>query len=535
MPNKATMRIAFRTDASLLIGTGHLMRCLALGQALRTLGADITFVMRDLGLDCATQLRAAGFAARQLPQPDAADTASVTEAGADAPAHAVWLGVQATRDAAEVIAALRDHSRWDWVIVDHYALDAHWHRPVAAALGARIAVIDDLADRELAADLLIDHNLAEPNHHQKYAGRLTAATALLGGPRFALLNSTYATAPRCKPSAAVRSIGIFLGGTDPAGLSATALRACREVACFHGPVELVTTRANPRHTELHALVQQWPDTRLTLDLPDLAAFFARHDLQVGAGGGANWERCCIGVPTLALIGAPNQLAVVPQLERLRAVAAVLSGAVPTAEAIGTALRALIDDAPRRTELAERSRALVDGRGSMRVAMRLAADQLCVRPATAGDSEFMHRWRNHPATRAVSRSTQDIAVGDHQRWLARTLADTQRLLLIGEVGGRPVGVIRFDRRGDHEAEVSLYLDPDLHGLGLGTALLREGEHAAAAWAARGSAGPLAFTATVLDDNMGSRRLFEAGGYLFSGRDGHKPVAAASSTCVENSAT
>ncbi len=527
------MRVALRVDASASMGLGHLLRCQALARTLRTLGAEISFVTRDLGLDSAGRLEAGGFNVYRLPRPEAlvADPATRSEA----PPHAAWLGVSAARDAAETIDALRDRSRWDWVIVDHYALDAHWHRPVAAALGARIAVIDDLADRALAADLLIDHNLAEPDHRHKYAGRLAAATALLGGPRFALLDSTYTDAPRCEPGAVVRSIGIFLGGTDPAGLSATALRACREVAGFHGPVELVTTRANPRHAELHALVQQWPDTRLTLDLPDLTSFFARHDLQVGAGGGANWERCCIGVPTLALIGAPNQLAVVPQLERLGAVAALPAGMAPTAEAIGRALRTLIDDAPRRNGLAERSRALVDGRGSMRVAMRLAADQLCVRPATADDSELMHRWRNHPVTRAVSRSARDIDFEDHQRWLRGTLADMSRLLLIGEVGGCPVGVIRFDRRDDHEAEVSLYLDPDLHGLGLGAALLREGEHAAAAWAARAGAGPLAFTATVLDDNAGSRRLFEAGGYLFSGRDGHKPVAAAPSTCVEHSAT
>lgn len=521
------MRIALRVDASATIGLGHLLRCLALAQALRTLGVEACFVTRDLGLDSAACLQAAGFSVHRLPAPGA--TAAAAAPGA-AP-HAAWLGVPAALDAAETIAALRTTAPCDWVVVDHYALDADWHRTVAAATGASIAVIDDLADRPLAAALLIDHNLAEPDHRRKYGDRLPPGAAILGGPRFALLGPGYAEAARCVPGAEVRRIGIFLGGTDPVGLSAVALQACREVAGFRGAVELVSTRANPRHAELQALAATWPDTTVTLDLPDLAAFFARHDLQVGAGGGANWERCCVGAPTLALIGASNQLAVVPQLERLGAVAALPTGVAPTVQTVGHALRALIDDEAQRVALAARARTLVDGHGAMRVALRLGAETLRVRPANAADSQRMYRWRNHPATRAVSRTAQPIDYADHQSWLARTLTEPQRLLLIGEIGPQPVGVIRFDRLGGDTVEVSLYLDPELYGLGLGTALLRAGEHAASAWSKQSGRGAPAFAATVLAGNDGSRRLFEAAGYTFGDSHGHKPAAVTPSTCVE----
>jgi UDP-2,4-diacetamido-2,4,6-trideoxy-beta-L-altropyranose hydrolase len=514
------MEVALRVDASATIGLGHLQRCLALAHALRALAVGTVFVTRDLGLDSAARIAAEGFAVRVLPAP--LPGMDPSELGA-LPPHAAWAGVPVLQDAAETVAALRTGrgSMPDWVVVDHYALDGVWHSAVAKASGTRLAVIDDLADRSLQADLVIDQNLADPDVRTKYRTHVDPGTALLGGPRYALLGPTYADAPRCSLHDTVRSIGVFLGGTDPAGLSELVLRACRENAGFAGAVELVTTRANPRHAALRALAERWPHTTVLLDLHDLAEFFARHDLQVGAGGGATWERCCVGAPTLALVAAANQLAVIPQLVHQGAVAALPPGVVPTAEAVGRELLKLLADAPRRRALGERARTLVDGLGARRVALRLAANLLLVRRTRAADSTRMHRWRNDPANRIVSRTTSSITLDEHQEWLARALADSKRLLLVGEVGPSAVGVIRFDRLDDNALEVSLYLDPMLHGLGLGTALLVAGENAAREWAGLG----LRFEATVLDGSTGSRRLFESAGYRFDGTRGHKPTSAA----------
>ena len=280
----------------------------------------------------------------------------------------------------------------------------------------------------------------------------------------------------------------------------------------------MTSRANPRHADLQALGHAVADTTVSLDLPDLADFFARHDLQVGAGGGANWERCCLGAPTWRWWARTNQLAVVPMLERWEPWRRLPAGDAPAAEVIGRALRALDRNAPRRAALAERARALVDGHGALRVALRFGRrHSCCVKLANDRDSQFMHRWRNAPGHARTSRSAQAIAFQDHQRWLTRTLADPQRLLLVGEIGGPAGGRHPLrPRRRRVGAEVSLYLDPACAAWGSGTALLREGESAAAAWSARVGLGLLAFVATVLDDNAGSRRLFEAAGYTFSGQ-------------------
>ena len=85
----------------------------------------------------------------------------------------------------------------------------------------------------------------------------------------------------------VKSIGIFMGGADPSALSEPALRACREHAGFTGPIELVTTQANPRHSALKALAARWPQTTVSVDIPELSGFYSRHGLQIGAGGSAS--------------------------------------------------------------------------------------------------------------------------------------------------------------------------------------------------------------------------------------------------------
>ncbi|CAN7431554.1 UDP-2,4-diacetamido-2,4, 6-trideoxy-beta-L-altropyranose hydrolase [Pseudorhodoferax sp. LjRoot39] len=490
------MQVAVRADASAAMGLGHLQRCLSLALALRSAGAEVVFVSRDLGLDLAAQLR--GLALVLLP--------------ADGGPHVPW-----EQDAQQTVAALAAAPP-AWIVVDHYALDARWHAAVAAALHAEVAVVDDLADRPLQAGLLVDHNLAAPDHRHKYGRCIAPTTPILGGPRYALLAPAYAAAPRHRFQARVRSIGVFMGGTDGADASTLVLRALREHAGFAGPVEIATTSANPHRAALARLAGQWPNTTLLLDQPDLASFFARHDLQIGAGGGALWERCCIGAPTLALAVAPNQQHSIPLLGASGAVATLPPGAPLAIDTVGAAVARLIADAAGRQRLHERSLEWVDGRGAQRVALRLLAAQVGVRPVRLADRDLLLRWRNHAVVRAASRNGAPIAPAAHAAWLDRVLADPSRSLWVGQVGAIPVGSVRFDRLDDRRAEVSIHLDPELLGLGLGGPLL------AAAETQYRTMQPSSTTlyAEVLAGNTASARLFEAAGYAPAGKGWTKPL-------------
>lgn len=483
------VRVAIRVDASARIGTGHLKRCLSLVQALIEQGAGVSVITRALDNVSAQVLRDAPCPVRWLPAPAHPPAAVGSET-----AHAAWAGVTWEQDVQDTLAALQPE-RPDWLVVDHYAFDARWHEAVRGSLGGHLLVIDDTADRSLAPDVLLDHNWA-PDHRAKYAGRLARKPHWLVGPRHALLSSAYRNAPRYAFQPVVRSIGIFMGGTDPDGVSARMLSACR-AAGFTGAIEVVSTSANPHLRSLRDTCAHDAGATLTLDEPDLAAFFARHDLQLGAGGGATWERCCIGAPTIVIPVAANQSAVVPGLDSLGAVRAA------TEHTLADVLLELIADPLQRQSLAQTAATLVDGRGAQRVALHLLRDTLRLRPATLADAPLLHAWRNHPAVRAVSGNPEAIAFADHQAWMRRVLAAPDRWLFVAQVGDLPVGSIRFDRLASGHLEVSLYTDPQLQGMGLGPRLLLAGERQMQ----HRLKTSFTLDALVLPGNTASQRLFE----------------------------
>lgn len=507
------MAVVIRVDASRLIGTGHLRRTLSLAHALTETGVEPVFLTRVADIDSASAVRAEGF--RVISLPPAGDAPG----GAGAGPYAHWLGVDLAQDAVQTIKALAaEHV--DWIVVDHYAIDATWHRAVATALGARICVIDDLADRNLACEVVVDHNVAA-DPAGRYAARVADGAAVLAGPRYALLGATFVSPEMAQVRDAVRSVGIFMGGVDLGDHTSTVLEALDGVG-FEGEIEIVTTRANPHLARLEKAVALRPGTRLSVDLPDLASFFARHDVQVGAGGGATWERCRVGAPTLLLVVAENQRRSSELLAQWGVVATTAPAGETSLTAIKAALAPLLSDPGLRGSLSRKASELVDGLGARRVALKIAASTLTVRPASLGDAGLIHQWRDHPATRAVSRDGRSIPFADHYRWLEGALNDVRRTILIGEVGQVPVGVVRFDQRDDHSAEASIYLDPALHGLGLGRALLLAAESAAPPG--------LDIVAETLEDNDASQRLFASVGYdRLSATQWIKPAAAGGQRC------
>lgn len=353
------LRVAIRVDASAQIGTGHLRRMLALGIALREVGGEVRFITRSLGLDSNGMIKGAGFEDTVLLGP----SGNLFLPDPTVP-HAAWAAVSPEQDIENTCDVISDFAP-DWMVVDHYAFDARWHSGVRGILGCRLAVIDDLADRALDADLVVDHNY-HPDHDAKFAAVIAGKTKLLAGPCYALLGPSYADAARYEFNEEVRSIGIFMGGADAGAHTIDVLDAIETIQ-FNGSIEVISTSANPGLAALRKRVLARSQTKLSLDLPDLAAFFGRHDLQVGAGGGASWERCCVGVPTLLIVVAENQNSVAPQLSADGIVALARE---PTAQAISAELAVLLADVEKRRSLANRSSGIVDGHGALRVAKEM---------------------------------------------------------------------------------------------------------------------------------------------------------------------
>ncbi len=491
------MKIAFRVDASSQIGTGHFMRCLTLADGLKQRGARIRFVSRNLPAHLCDMLAAKNM---EYVSPASDAIPSPVNNGL---AHAHWLGTSQTQDAQATIQALSDQS-WDWLIVDHYALDSRWESMLKQT-AKKILVIDDIADRLHDCNILLDQNFYT-DMNSRYIGKVSSECQLLLGPSYALLRDEFRQLhkqikPRNEP---VKRILVFFGGVDADNYTGHAIAALSKISIPDLDVDVVIGAQHPDREQIEAACAQH-GFFCHVQTTRMAELMAAADLAIGAGGVATWERCCLGLPTLAICTADNQQRQVADaaLEGLLYSPAIKGD---LNQAFQRHIHALIENSYLRQLISRNNLQAVDGRGIMRVITSMGSGDIEMRIAGLNDSEKLFQWRNHSSIRAVSRNAGLIDWQDHQKWFASVLADPEKMLLIGHRAESPVGVVRFDLQND-EAEVSIYLVPDAALFGQGRILLQSAEQ----WLLTNYPKIRRIRAHVLGGNVRSQRLFVGAGY------------------------
>jgi len=297
------MNIVVRADASLQIGTGHVMRCLTLADELRARGASIRFVCRQLIESLATLIRAHGHTLSMLPSAKA----GTAEHGQNEPAYAHWLGVGWERDAQDTLAGLADTAGWDWVIVDHYGIDERWETMLRRTLDSKIMVIDDIADRQHDCDVLLDQNFyADMN--TRYTGKVPSHCQLLLGPRYALLRDEFRQLrEQVKPrTGLVKRVLVFFGGMDSGNYTALAIEALAGSTGRDLRVDVVIGAQHPHSEQIESACAEHGFV-CHVQTERMAELMAAADLAIGAGGSASWERCCLGLPSIVGAVAQNQV------------------------------------------------------------------------------------------------------------------------------------------------------------------------------------------------------------------------------------
>lgn len=491
------LNVAFRVDASEKIGTGHLMRCLALANALQQRGVRTCFFSRHMPDNLLHLIIQQGHVFQRLSALD--DGAPCGER-----LHSSWLEVSQETDARECVGALYG-KHWNWLVVDHYALDARWEGALRQIVH-KILVIDDLADRQHDCDLLLDQNLYL-DMSARYVGRVPERCQLLLGPRFALLRDEFrqlreSVAPR---QGAVKRVMVFFGGVDAHNFTGKALDALVSMEATKGlHVDVVLGAQHAFRETIEALCLR-QGYYCHVQTGRMAELMAASDLALGAGGTTTWERCCLGLPTIAVSTADNQ--------SVQLADAATNGLVyspnfsgDVREAFVQHLGALLENDALRQLVSSLGMIAVDGGGVQRLVARMGCTGVEVRVALPTDSEHLHRWRNHPSIRAVSRNTGLIAWEDHCRWLNVVLEDPRRKLLIGLREGESVGVVRFDIEAD-QAEVSIYLVPEARVTCRGAELLQMAEK----WLVVNCPEVRVLRAHVMGANKRSNGLFMAAGY------------------------
>jgi UDP-2,4-diacetamido-2,4,6-trideoxy-beta-L-altropyranose hydrolase len=492
--------IVFRTDVSPQIGSGHVMRCLALADELRQQGAEVLFIIRQHPSNLIGLVENKGFAVARLPLAEFNYVASPEDA-----LHAEWLSVSWLQDATDTVAALGE-KRPDWLIVDHYAIDRRWEEKLRPAVG-KIMVIDDLENRQHDCDLLLDQNLHD-NMGNKYEGLVPAACEKLLGPRYALLRQEFRKARQtlAKRSGIVRRILIFFGGSDPTNETAKALEA---FCMLNRPdifADVVVGKANPRRHELKLLCDKLTRVAYHCQVDNMADLMVSADLALGAGGTATWERCALGLPTVVISVSDNQLDLASTAARQGIVLFLGTSSNVSSDLIKSALNVFVNSPESLSAFSANSLATVDAKGCQRVGAFLCPPRIVIRRAVDEDCDSVYEWRNSEETRRHIFDTAPIPLETHRRWFCDTLVNPNRVLLIGEIDKRPVGVIRYDMSGE-EALVSIYLVPGIQGHGVGTQLIREGSR----WLRQFCTQIQVINADICRENVASLRAFEQAGF------------------------
>ncbi len=336
----ASRRVLFRCDASAAIGGGHVMRCLALAEAA---------------------------AARGL------ETAFCVNAGAEEVAPALLR-----HDGAVVRAApdgsVRLPEDWDWagiIVADQYSADAAAFSAMRAH-GRWLAVIDDLADRALDADIVINPNPADDA--SRHDGLIPANARVLAGADYALLRSEFAARReeallRRAANVPVRRVLVSLGLSDVGGVTGRAVEAVMQALPDAG-IDVVIGAQAPSRALLERLAAEHDGVSLAVDAADMAQRCTEAGLAVGAGGQSSLERCTLGLPSVTVIVAENQRRAADALARCGATAALDDGP-DLAERLAPILRALGGDPAARERMSRAAAKICDGRGAVRVAEALA--------------------------------------------------------------------------------------------------------------------------------------------------------------------
>lgn len=351
------MKVVFRADASLQIGTGHVMRCLTLARGLASRGHECSFLIRRQDGNLAEYISECGFPVYESPL----NGQNATGQGL----YGEWLACSPEEDAYDFRCQIQS-LKPDWIVLDHYALGHSWID--ALNTDARVLVVDDLANRKHACDLLLDQTLGrEP---ADYVELVPGQCQILCGAQYALLRPefkelrTYSLNRRKNP--AIKQILVAMGGIDKDNATEKVLSVlAKSNALSSAKLVVVLGSASPWVNDVEEFLKVFPEAELRVNEKSMADLMADSDLAIGAAGSTSWERCCLGLPTILVVLAENQRKVAFELERFGA-AMVVNSLGLIDEDLSFSIRKVLDNPIYYETLSKRSAEVTDGTGCIKV-------------------------------------------------------------------------------------------------------------------------------------------------------------------------
>ncbi len=433
--------LLLRADATPQIGTGHIMRCIALAQASQSFGMVPHFASARITDALINRLQAERFQLHQL---------KVRPGGPD--------------DVASTIALARSLDA-DWLVLDGYHFDVSFQQ-AAKTNHLPLLVIDDYGQNPAClSDFVLNQNgyATETMYSQHEPG-----TRLLLGTRFTLLRKEFwKWRGWQRPAGNVkRRVLVTMGGSDPDNVTVQVLQALQGQEI---EISLIVGGSNPHVDVIQDFIrQQALPVRLLHDVANMPELMEATDVAVSAAGSTCWELAFMGVPQLLLPLANNQTfnAIWMTTQGIG-----LSVDVPcelTKVYIQNALEVLF---ARHAAIVPKAQTIVDGYGADRVLMHLRGDKLRLRKATLHDSRDIWELANDTTVRATSFSMEQISWETHSRWFQQKITSSDCCLFLAfDPEDKFAGQVRFDMQADGSVVIGVSLKAEYRGKGLGSAML-----------------------------------------------------------------
>jgi len=509
------MNVFIRVDASIKMGSGHVMRCLALAEGLRFRNNEVTFICRAHSGNRIDLIDQKGFSVIKLPFHPSNASDSYVES------NEYKIGVSSEEDSRETCAAIMDRSV-DWLIVDHYSIDACWHRVLRKHVN-KLMVIDDLANRELDCDLVLDQGYGR--QESDYRRLIPKNALMLLGPQYALLRNEFPKLRRQalqkrKEYTNTKRILVSMGGMDAENLTGLILEGLSLCEWSVMPeIDVVLGKIAPHLGSVYEMAQS-DSLKISVhtDANNMAELMLAADIAFGAGGSTSWERCCLGLPSIMTAVAENQQFVVLNLAQSGAVVNMGSYQEISASIVKEFFMGLYEDRNVYLEMSEKASLICDGLGVNRVLNVIEPVSVkdgmpvYVTPALMEDVELIFQWQQDKRTREYSKNSNSPAWEEHSKWMQSCLSNNDKYLNMIVYGDTKAGVIRLDRiiSAEYEAYmISIFISPIFYNLGLGAVALE---------IVRDMYPSAELQAEILPENDASINLFIKSGYVYD--DIHK---------------
>lgn len=456
--------IVFRADASNLMGSGHIMRCLTLAKVLAKNNIQITFLTRLYNSHLIDLIHAQGYQVIQLPS---------TLESIEPKNEKTWLGCSQAVDAQQSIDALHSVHPIDWLIVDHYAIDHHWHNLLRPHC-KKIMVIDDLANREYDCDALLDQTLAR--HKNDYKTLIPDHCQLLLGKNYMLLREEFAElrskAMQKRTEKIILkdkvNVLISMGGYDPDNVSEMAINALialksdTDTDINNLSATLVLSSQSTHLSSLLKLAKTLPWLKIELDSKNMSALMLQADIAIGASGSTAWERCCLGLPTLSIETANNQKLVNRTLTEYGAILNLGNVQQVDDILIKNQLQQLLSDPLAYQNLIKNSFTCCDGKGVHKLYLEVFNQEVSLFPATIDDVDLLFNWQSNTVIRKYFRNPKPVEYEEHCQWFNKALKDNCCHLYIIKKNDTAIGMIRLDEDQNNELEISILVSAEAQG-------------------------------------------------------------------------